>query len=139
MQSDSLIQRNSTVESWKASGASYHSRQHTEHSWEVDAFTSRLPYYIQTNPSSLVGIHPHSSERYANTNYNCQQSAQNLTKYMMDIIIGNSEPVASTSARTYSSEEWEQKRAIITQLYRDEEKSLDHVRSVLAHQSFRPT
>ncbi|PMD39616.1 hypothetical protein L207DRAFT_583479 [Hyaloscypha variabilis F] len=48
-------------------------------------------------------------------------------------------PTPSAAISSYSKEEWEQKRPIITQLYRDEEKSLDHVRSVLAQQSFRPT
>jgi hypothetical protein len=41
-------------------------------------------------------------------------------------------PIPSAAISSYSKEEWEQKRPIITQLYRDEEKSLDHVRSVLA-------
>jgi hypothetical protein len=48
-------------------------------------------------------------------------------------------PTPSAKVSSYSKEEWEQKRPIITRLYRDEEKSLDHVRSVLAQQSFRPT
>ncbi|KAE9381186.1 hypothetical protein N431DRAFT_476070 [Stipitochalara longipes BDJ] len=66
----------------------------------------------------------------ANSEYN---------KTTMELSITSSGPAHSASARAYTVEEWEQKRPIITQLYRDEEKSLDHVRSVLAQQSFRPT
>jgi hypothetical protein len=44
-----------------------------------------------------------------------------------------------TPAQSHSKDEWEQKRPLITQLYRDEGKTLDHVRSVLGQQSFRPT
>jgi hypothetical protein len=44
-----------------------------------------------------------------------------------------------TPAQSHSKDEWEQKRPLITQLYRDEGKTLDYVRSVLGQQSFRPT
>jgi hypothetical protein len=48
--------------------------------------------------------------------------------------------VALTPAQSYSPEVWEQKRLIITQLYRDEAKSLHDVRVILAQQhDFRPT
>jgi hypothetical protein len=57
----------------------------------------------------------------------------------MDSASDNPVPIPLAPPRSYSSEEWEQKRPLITQLYRDQEKSLDHVRSVLAQQSFRPT
>ncbi|KAF2807298.1 uncharacterized protein BDZ99DRAFT_522915 [Mytilinidion resinicola] len=43
-------------------------------------------------------------------------------------------------ARSYSSEAWEQKRMIISQLYRDEARSLNNVLVVLAQEhDFRPT
>jgi len=49
-------------------------------------------------------------------------------------------PVALTPAQSYSSVEWEQKRHIITRLYRDERMTLRNVRIVLAQQEcFRPT
>jgi hypothetical protein len=48
--------------------------------------------------------------------------------------------VVLTPAQSYSSEEWEQKRSIITHLYRDETKSLYDVRIILVQQhAFRPT
>jgi hypothetical protein len=49
-------------------------------------------------------------------------------------------PIALTPAQSYSSEEWQQKRSIITQLYRHEAKSLSQVQAILADQfTFRPT
>ena len=42
-------------------------------------------------------------------------------------------------AQSYSSEEWEQKRLFITQLYRDERKTVKEIISALVQQSFRPT
>jgi hypothetical protein len=59
----------------------------------------------------------------------------------MNLAIGNSvsASIASRRAQAYSSAEWEQKRQIITQLYRDEEKSLRDVMFVLAQQLFHPT
>lgn len=45
-----------------------------------------------------------------------------------------------TPAQAYSAEEWEEKRSIITQLYREEAKKLHDVRVILASQhDFRPT
>ncbi|KAE9372648.1 hypothetical protein N431DRAFT_457350 [Stipitochalara longipes BDJ] len=57
----------------------------------------------------------------------------------MDPTSGNAASMPSTSTQSYSADEWEQKRSIITQLYRDENTCLDHVRSILAQQEFRPT
>ena len=60
-------------------------------------------------------------------------------KYNMEIVINNPELAPVARARTYSTQEWDEKRPLITQLYRDEERSLNHVRAVLAQQEFRPT
>jgi len=46
----------------------------------------------------------------------------------------------STSIQSYSADEWERKRQVITQLYRDEAKPLHIVQVILAQQyGFRPT
>jgi hypothetical protein len=46
----------------------------------------------------------------------------------------------STSIQSYNADEWEQKRLVITQLYRDEAKTLRIVQAILAQQyGFRPT
>ncbi|KAF2177096.1 hypothetical protein K469DRAFT_604656, partial [Zopfia rhizophila CBS 207.26] len=51
-----------------------------------------------------------------------------------------SQPSRLIPARSYSSEEWEQKRTIISQLYRDEARSLNDVLVTLAQEHhFRPT
>lgn len=50
------------------------------------------------------------------------------------------QPSRLIPARSYSPEEWEQKRTIISQLYRDEARSLNHVLVILAQEhGFRPT
>jgi len=41
---------------------------------------------------------------------------------MMEVDSGSSRPTLSAAAKAYTAEEWQQKRPIITQLYRDEEK-----------------
>jgi hypothetical protein len=49
-------------------------------------------------------------------------------------------PILLTPAQSYSSEEWDEKRSFITQLYRDEDRSLHDVRIILAQRhTFRPT
>lgn len=57
----------------------------------------------------------------------------------MNLAPGDSTSIASPPARSYSTEEWEEKRPFITQLYRHKGRALDHVRSVLTQQLFRPT
>ncbi|KAH8598538.1 hypothetical protein B0O99DRAFT_591798 [Bisporella sp. PMI_857] len=57
----------------------------------------------------------------------------------MDFIVGNLGSIPLTPAQSYPKKDWEQKRPLVTQLYRDERKSLDYIRGVLAQQSFRPT
>ena len=62
-------------------------------------------------------------------------------KLMMEIAVGSLGPDTLTSDwaySSYSSEEWELKRPIITQLYRDERKCVEEVKAVLAQQSSRP-
>jgi hypothetical protein len=50
------------------------------------------------------------------------------------------EPTVAPSARSYSYEEWEEKRETIAELYRDEQKALKDVRTVLVDKyDFRPT
>jgi hypothetical protein len=57
----------------------------------------------------------------------------------METTISNPGLAPSLPVRAYSAAECEQKRPFITRLYRDEEKSLDYVRAILAQQAFRPT
>jgi hypothetical protein len=48
--------------------------------------------------------------------------------------------VSLTPAQSYSVDEWEKKRPVITQLYRDEALTLHEIRVILAQQhAFRPT
>ncbi|CZR67524.1 uncharacterized protein PAC_17423 [Phialocephala subalpina] len=47
--------------------------------------------------------------------------------------------VSLKPAQTYTSQEWEQKRPLITRLYRDESRTLYQVRLALAQETFRPT
>jgi uncharacterized protein YjiS (DUF1127 family) len=50
------------------------------------------------------------------------------------------EPTVAPSARSYSYEEWEEKRETIAELYRDEQRALKDVRTVLVDKyDFRPT
>jgi Clr5 domain len=58
----------------------------------------------------------------------------------MTSIIIFSQPTLVPSARSYSNEEWDEKREIITRLYRGDGKTLKEVRVTLADQhDFRPT
>jgi hypothetical protein len=57
----------------------------------------------------------------------------------MDFAPSTSLSIPLTPAQSHSKDEWEQKRPLITQLYRGEGRTLDYVRSVLEQQSFRPT
>ena len=51
-----------------------------------------------------------------------------------------SQPGRHIPARSYSAEAWEQNRMIISQLYRDEARSLNDVLVILAQEyDFRPT
>lgn len=62
-----------------------------------------------------------------------------LTSVLIVVNIAMASLVSLTPAQSYSDEDWNKKRAIITKLYRDEARSLGNVQKVLAqHYSFRP-
>lgn len=57
---------------------------------------------------------------------------------MTSIIIP--QPTLVPAARSYSTGEWDEKRGIITELYRGQGKTLKEVRTILTEQhDFRPT
>ena len=49
------------------------------------------------------------------------------------------QPTVAPSGRSYSYEEWEQKREAIAQLYRNDRRTFEDVRAILASKyDFRP-